>query len=1826
MYKINNFSMGKIISSKASLITLLFFTMMLTFILITEDEEKHSHKIGVQTKLRTSASKYMVKSFAKLPMQFEENEGQVEDENVKFISRSKGYTLVLTSNKTIFSIPNFREGRNSIREKTGLKSEAKGELQRLEINLVGSNLSPQMMGVDELPGKSNYFLGNNQENWITDVKNYSKVQYSKVYNGIDLIFYGNHEKLEYDFIVSPGANPDAIVMQIDDCNDKTFDENCNLILTMGESKIIMKVPVAYQEKAGNREMISVDYALNSENQVAFNVGNYDPAFPLIIDPIVVFSTYLNENTDPGYDLAIDTIGNIYLTGETVYFPATDSAAQKNPGGGFDVFIAKMNPDGSSYVYVTYLGGEYDDRGFGIDVDIDGYAYVTGETQSENFPTYNAVQPNYGGGEPFVYGDAFVAKLNPNGSAFVYSTYLGGDGEDIGHGIAVDKFGNANVVGLTYTYDFPVKNALQSNYADYGDAFVTKIKADGSDFIYSTYLGGYGDDEGFGIAVDDDGNTYVTGMAGSKDFPEITPVQGTPGGDLFITKINPLGTSLIYSSSIGGEYDPNYSSVGLGKAIAVDALGQAYIAGETAQHNFPTLSAVQPNFGGGLQDGIVFKLSYDGSLLLFSTYLGGDQIENVHDIAIDPEGNVYVTGETQSSNFPTDSATQSTLNGYLDAFITQLTSDGLERPFSTYLGGSNWDQGYGIAADKNGYVYVTGKTSSNDFPTEQAMYPTGLGGGYVVKLLMVKKELTVYPNPIVFPQTLPGETQTETVQLINSGSGPLQLINIDVEPTPLFTLNNVPSLPLTLNGGYMVEIDITYSPISASTAVQANYKRTAGAGTLVVLTDAEEPITSVPINTTGIIVNEIGDQSDADIADGKCDIDPDKPGNQCTLRAAIEHVNAWKDVTNIMFSIPSEGVPVIKPGRALPTIIYPVELDGSTQDGGYVVLDGSNAGQNVNGLTISAGNSTLKSMNIISFGENGIYLTENGGNIIDNCVIEGNGQSGILIVKTSNDTIKNCAISGNNGDGINIEESSGNVIENCKIGTDYLGKLINRNLLTGVRIFLGSNNKLQDNVISGNFIGVHILGTKTLEFAKSNILKYNKIGTTADGNDVIPNKNSGILLVDAIDTQIENNIISGNGVISTPLGAGIEHGSSSKRTTIKNNLIGTNSLGKAAIANGVGINVLSDSVNILSNTISGNASNGITIGDLSHVRGNLIQANKIGTDISGERELSNWGHGIEFKNGSDNVLAENIISSNGKSGIFVNQNSRGIRIYKNNIGTDSTGMNPLGNYEDGITIMKSSLNEIWENLISANEKSGIFALGPKTEKEGLLGIKISTNKIGTDKNKKNPNNNMGNENQGIDIENTLGNIRENDIGFNQIGLRYAGFGIYIKGEQISYNKIYNNEVGLRILNSYPKVTGNDIYYNSIGVEIEEEDVETGKIKWISNNVHDNSGPSSGIHIKNAWINIEDNSISHDAGNAITVETASKVSVNNNNIFSNQGYGLNNLVPLSPIDGQANWWGDASGPGGSGPGSGDAVTSGVNFSNWLTEMVSLVTSAELDTVTMPSGETDTAAVHLQNWESMLDVVDVQVTDGQGWLQSPASFSVSLDGTMGAAVQLAFAIPQSTPNGTENHVQVISTSQANTTDIDTASFVIIAEQAEVVAISVYPDSVAIAPGDSISFTAIGFDQFYRTVEFIPQWVCTGGVIDSAGFYYAGSETGIFQVTATDVVSGLTAIAIVNIAYSVSVDDNFTELPTSFQLFQNYPNPFNPSTKIRYSIPSASHINLEVFDILGKKMATLVNEEKLAGVYEVELNGNNLASGVYFCRLQAGEYVSTKKLLLLK
>jgi hypothetical protein len=425
------------------------------------------------------------------------------------------------------------------------------------------------------------------------------------------------------------------------------------------------------------------------------------------------------------------------------------------GGGFDAFVAKLTPDGTALVYATYLGGSDSDSGEAIAVDFRGSAYVTGSTNSSDFPTRNPLQSTLSG----FGGDAFVAKLSPNGAALVYATYLGGRAFDFGVGIAVDFRGSAYVTGSTNSSDFLTRNALQPAFGagtprpPFGspsDAFVAKLAPAGSELVYSTYLGGSASDGGSGIAVDFRGNAYVTGSTNSSDFPIQDPLQPAFGGgtprppfgslpsDAFVAKLAPNGTALVYSTYLGGsDYD-------VGSGIAVDLRGNAYVTGDTSSADFPTRDALQPGFGGGTprppfgspSDAFVAKLAPTGAALVYSTYLGGSDEDSGSGITVDFRGSAYVTGRTSSADFPTRDPLQSALGGgFADAFVAKLSPNGAALVYSTYLGGNDSDRGEAIAVDFRGGAYVTGGTGSADFPTRNALQPAfgGLGDAFVTKL-------------------------------------------------------------------------------------------------------------------------------------------------------------------------------------------------------------------------------------------------------------------------------------------------------------------------------------------------------------------------------------------------------------------------------------------------------------------------------------------------------------------------------------------------------------------------------------------------------------------------------------------------------------------------------------------------------------------------------------------------------------------------------------------------------------------------------------------------------------------------------------------------------------------------------------------------------------------------------------------------------------------------------------------------------------------------------------------------------------------------------------
>ncbi len=660
-------------------------------------------------------------AYGKLPLSFEANKGQT-DSRVNFLSRGAGYSLFLTPSKAVLLL------------KQGDTNNVVG------MRLIGANPASRVGGRSKLPGVSNYLIGNDPSKWHTDVPNYAEVAYKGVYGGIDLIYHGDQKQLEYDFTVRPGAEPRAIRLSFDGAQGKTIDAQGNLVLHTSGGDLVEHAPVAFQMIDGVRHSVAAHFLLGRDGRVGFQVGDYDHSKPLVIDPVLSYSTYLGgSNRDNGYGIAVDSAGNAYITGDTTStnFP-TKNPHQPHLGGqkGYsDAFVAKLNPTGSALVYSTYLGGKWTDSAEGIAVDSAGNAFVTGWTSSPNFPTKNAYQTSTGGVD-----DGFMANLNAAGSALLYSTYLGGSSMDQSHAIAVDGSGKVYVTGYTASLDFPTASPLQSARAGGSDAFIAKFDPSlvgARSLVYSTFLGGStnrysGVEMGAGIAADSLGNAYVTGQTDSVDFPTTLGAFQTANGgvvDTFVTKINAAGSALLYSTFLGG------ASSDRGYGIALDASGNAYVTGQTGSTNYPTLNALQSAPRGSI-DAFVTKLSADGSALVYSTYLGGSGIENglvgyfyphLGGIAVDAFGHAFVTGVTYSTDFPTVSAIQTTYGGGVDAFVAELTPSGTSFVYSSYLGGNSEELALGIAVDGAGNAYVTGNSASLGFPTKRPLQST-YGGG------------------------------------------------------------------------------------------------------------------------------------------------------------------------------------------------------------------------------------------------------------------------------------------------------------------------------------------------------------------------------------------------------------------------------------------------------------------------------------------------------------------------------------------------------------------------------------------------------------------------------------------------------------------------------------------------------------------------------------------------------------------------------------------------------------------------------------------------------------------------------------------------------------------------------------------------------------------------------------------------------------------------------------------------------------------------------------------------------------------------------------------
>ena len=663
-----------------------------------------------------------------LPLSFERNVGQAE-RDVRFLAHGPGGTLYLARSEAVVAL-RAPDGVNAVPDV-------------LRMRLLGADRDATITGGAPQRATANYLVGDEPVRWRTGVPTYAEVSYRGVYRGTDLVYHAARGQLEYDFRLAPGADPGRIGLEMNGARALRLDDAGRLHVELAHRTLVQEAPVVYQVRDGVRRAVSGRYVLRRGHRVGFAIGAYDRSRPLTIDPKIAFSTYLGgSGNDVGNAVAVDSAGNAYVIGSTtsanlklhgrpgtptrrggidalvvkidpagrlvwstylggsaytdgrgiavdrgghVYltgatgsrdFPTTMRAPQPDYGGGpYDAYVAKLDASGRRLLYSTFNGGPFNDRGYAIAVDATGTAVATGRTAHDGFPTVGRLAPGPEGG-------AFVTKITSSGGRIVYSAVLGGkavvNSSNTGFAVALDRMSNAYVTGVTRAPDFPVHNALQPRYGGgASNAFVTKIDPAGGAIAYSTYLGGGGEDEGLGIAVDRAGAAYVTGQTSSDDFPiagaRLPGTARSAGADAFVAKLSASGTAFAYSLYLGGSAEDG------GSAIAVGADGNAHVTGRTASADFPLESALQPRLAGA-HDAFVTALSRDGSSLVGSTYLGGTGSDAGLGIALDGRGGAYVTGQTESADFPVLRPLQRALRkrapsagGGGSAFLTRVTT-------------------------------------------------------------------------------------------------------------------------------------------------------------------------------------------------------------------------------------------------------------------------------------------------------------------------------------------------------------------------------------------------------------------------------------------------------------------------------------------------------------------------------------------------------------------------------------------------------------------------------------------------------------------------------------------------------------------------------------------------------------------------------------------------------------------------------------------------------------------------------------------------------------------------------------------------------------------------------------------------------------------------------------------------------------------------------------------------------------------------------------------------------------------------------------------------
>ncbi len=856
----------------------------------------------------TAVKQRAMVAFGNLPLTFEPNQGQT-DSQVKYLSRGHGYNLFLTSKEAVFTMPLAsknsalldlaKQKQMDLTGKSGASATDPADAV-MRMTMLGANPQPVITAEDQQPGKTNYFIGNDPKNWHTGIPGFARVHYRDVYPGVDVVYHGARQ-LEFDVVVSAGANPDNVELSFDGAQHMAIDGSGDLVLTSEAGEVRMQHPVAYQEKNGVRKPVDARFVMKNAKQVAFALGRYDRSRQLVIDPpiSVSYATYLggggNGTTGTGEEAAtginVDSAGNAYVTGGTSSvkaFPIPGCVTQKCLSyltGSLQAYITQITADGT-LGFTTILGclaptGNVYDQAIAINTQS---LFIAGATSCQSsFATTGSAQGTYGGGNT----DGFVASLTVDGQNINWVTYVGGSSGDEAFGISLDSSGDVFVAGQTTSSDFPVAHALPQGgtYNLAGDAFVTEVSADGSQFLVSSYIGGSGLDLATGISWNaiNGGTVYVGGSTQSTNLPvtagafqNMCGTDGTcntatvpvgPKDDAFVAAFNPSNTSqYVFLTYVGGEFFDDAT------AITTDAAGNAYITGKTQSQSFPVANSL-PGQGAlnGVQNAFVTVLNPAGSALVYSTYLGGNGFDEGLGIVVDTNSDAYVTGSTTSTNFPTQDPSQQTFGGGnpgqfdSDAFVTELnwSSPTLSLVFSTYLGGSGDEDIFGgfIGIDSNENIYVIGDTNSLNFPVQpfsggtviDAALNAGQGTGPQCQAKNLQGQLITVACTDSFVAMFGSNTEGIVVTYAGTGSGSVTSYPTGMNCTGNPCAGNFPT-------GTTVTLTATANPNSVFTGPMDGWSgdNCSGTGTCVAILNSNQFVTATFTQTAAnVAVTVVG---------------------------------------------------------------------------------------------------------------------------------------------------------------------------------------------------------------------------------------------------------------------------------------------------------------------------------------------------------------------------------------------------------------------------------------------------------------------------------------------------------------------------------------------------------------------------------------------------------------------------------------------------------------------------------------------------------------------------------------------------------------------------------------------------------------------------------------------------------------------------------------------------------------------------------------------------------------------------------------------------------